>query len=181
MAYYRFVAYQWPWNRILALSMTSPTNMTVFFFPPVACPPMARVSCIFSHRVKLKELWEGTPWWVGVEGGGGVYGVLSEGCLGSNCINMFSRLRRWQLKLLFRPIIFSSFPWSREPGTDSPKPVMQNRWRFVSVGGTHSGFLLLVFVLLGRQQPDGDYDPHHISLFDLPSNRCAGFGFLPAH
>lgn len=68
MAYYRFVAYQWPWNRILALYMTS-TNTTAFFFPPVACPLMARVSRIFSRCVKLKELWEGTPWWVGVEGG----------------------------------------------------------------------------------------------------------------
>lgn len=59
LAYCRFVAYQWPWNWILSFSMTSLTNMTAFFPWPVH--PWHAVYCIFSHCVKLKELWEGTP------------------------------------------------------------------------------------------------------------------------
>lgn len=61
LAYSIFVAYQWPWNRILAFSMTSPAKMTAFFPWPV-CPWHA-ASCIFSCCVKLKELQEGTPKW----------------------------------------------------------------------------------------------------------------------
>lgn len=68
LAYCRFVAYQWPWNRILAFSMTSPTNMTAFFPWPVH--PWHAVYCIFSRCVKLKELWEGTP-----KCGGGGWGL----------------------------------------------------------------------------------------------------------
>lgn len=58
-AYFRFVAYQRLWNRILPFSMTSPLNMTAFFPQPVH--PWHADSCIFSRRVKLKELWEGKP------------------------------------------------------------------------------------------------------------------------
>lgn len=64
VAYCGFVAYQWPWNWILAFSMTSPTNMTAFFPWPVH--PWHAVSCIFSCCVKLKELREGTPKWGGL-------------------------------------------------------------------------------------------------------------------
>lgn len=56
-AYCMFVAYQWPWNRILLVSMTSPPNMTAFFPWPVH--PRHADSCIFSLCVKLKDLWEG--------------------------------------------------------------------------------------------------------------------------
>lgn len=83
------------------------------------------ISCIFSRRVKLKVLWDGTPWQ-----GGGVYGALSEGCVGGNCINTFSRPRTGHMKFLFLPFIFSFFHDPGHPKADSPKPLMQNRWRF---------------------------------------------------
>ena len=67
-AYCRCVAYQRPCNRILPFSMTSPANMTAFFFRGLSTPWHA-VSCIFSRCVKLKELWEGKPKQGGVEGG----------------------------------------------------------------------------------------------------------------
>lgn len=42
LAYCMFVAYQWPWNWILAFSMTSPANMTAFFFFFFSMAPLAR-------------------------------------------------------------------------------------------------------------------------------------------
>lgn len=75
----RFVAYQWPWNRILQFSMTSPPNMTAFFPWPVY--PWHASSCIFSCCVKLKELWEGKPK-RGGEGGG----ERGEGGEGGLCV-----------------------------------------------------------------------------------------------
>lgn len=48
--------------------MTSPANMTAFFFHGLSTPWHA-VSCIFSRCVKLKELWEGKPKQGGVGGG----------------------------------------------------------------------------------------------------------------
>lgn len=150
LAYYRFVAYQWPWNRILALSMTSATNMTA----PRGLSTDGTPSLVFLVAVwNWRNSERGRPGGLGSRRGVVFMVFYLRDVLGSNCINTFSRLRermrRWQIKL---PLIFSSFPWSREPNTDSPKPVMQNRWRFFRRCDTFGFLLLCLLFLVVRSQ-----------------------------
>lgn len=136
------------------------------------------VSCIFSCRVKLKVLWEGTPWRGGMKGGD-VCGTSSEGCVGGIRINTFSRPRTaiWNSSSFLLFLVSSMIQGSR-------RLTHWSRWcrtgdAFFHRCDTLGSLRLCLFFLVVRSQME--IMTCITSEFDRACDRCAGFGFLPAH